>query len=465
MLSLTIRACDNLEVDFIILRLRILSDSMTAPFRTTAPASVSELTGMGIGEHAKLFHRGDMEGQVFPTCFLFSRLRSMTGEDCTISPTLFGGQPSKVPYALFDYTGGYCDITVGALEELESHVDHDIMQKAASSGQFGSSELASYKMESSIFSDFQPPRAMPTFGLTSTAEEVASAFSGQIKGKNVLITGTSINGIGFEAARVLAIHGAGLIIITGLQLTEDALKKEAPSANIRQLVLNLSSLADVRKAAAEILINNAASSARPFELTVDGFEHQIATAHLGHFLFTALILPKVLAAPSTPTLPRVLFTASGVHVAAGVNLETLEHPNAETYQPALAYAQAKSANILTAGELARRGAGKLKAYSLTPGPVVTNFVTNEVAKETLIAGKVILEDGTPNPEKPWKTIPQGAAVILTAAFDPSLEDKSGSFIQDCVESNGAIAPHASDPVQAEKLWSLSEKLVGTKFEV
>ncbi|KAJ6506811.1 hypothetical protein C8R45DRAFT_1176155 [Mycena sanguinolenta] len=315
---------------------------------------------------------------------------------------------------------------------------------------------------------------MPTFGLTSTAEEVASAFSDQIKGKNVLITGTSLNGIGWEAARVLAINGAGLIIITGLQLTEDALKKEAPDANIRQLVLNLSSLADVRKAAAEvntypehidILVNNAASSARPFELTPDGFEHQIATAHLGHFLFTALILPKVLAAPSTPTLPRVLFTASGAHVAAGVNFQTLEHPNAEMYQPTLAYAQAKSANILTAAELARRGAGKLKAYSLTPGPVVTNFVTNEVAKEALIAGKVILEDGTPSPEKPWKTIPQGAAVIITAAFDPSLEDKSGSFIQDCVENNSAVAPHASDPVQAEKLWVLSERLVGTKFEI
>ncbi|KAJ7195139.1 short-chain dehydrogenase [Mycena haematopus] len=318
---------------------------------------------------------------------------------------------------------------------------------------------------------------MPTFGISSTAEEVASAFADQIKGKNVLITGTSINGLGFETARVLAIHGAKLIIITGynlerLQLTEAALKQEVPGVNIRRLILNLSSLADIRKAAAEVnayaepidvLINNAASSACPFKLTSDGFEHQMATDHLGHFLFTALILPKLLAASSGPSAPRVVFVASGVHVAAAVNLEEMEHPNPETYQPTLAYAQAKSANVLTAGELARRGGAKLKAYSLGPGPVVTNFVTNPEAKAALVAGGVIFEDGTPNPEKPWKTIPQGAAVIVTAAFDPSLEDKSGSYIQNCVESNSAIAPHASDPVQAEKLWTLSERLVGVKF--
>ncbi|KAF8202069.1 hypothetical protein K438DRAFT_1671159 [Mycena galopus ATCC 62051] len=314
---------------------------------------------------------------------------------------------------------------------------------------------------------------MPTFGIASTAAEVAGAFAEQIKGKTVLITGTSINGLGFETARVLAVNGAKLIIITGynserLQLTENALKKEGPDVEIRQLILNLSSLADVRKAAAEVnaypehidvLINNAASSLCPFKLTVDGFEHQFATDHLGHFLFTALIHPKLLASPA----PRVVFVASGVHVVKGVNFEEVEHPNAETYVPGHAYAGAKTANVLTTGELARRGGGKIKAYSLAPGPIVTNFVTNPEAKATLVASGVIFEDGTPNPDKPWKTIPQGAAVIVTAAFDPSLDDKSGSYIENCNENNKAVAPHASDPVQAEKLWTLSERLVGVKF--
>ncbi|KAK7013304.1 short-chain dehydrogenase/reductase family protein [Favolaschia claudopus] len=96
----------------------------------------------------------------------------------------------------------------------------------------------------------------PQLGFASTAEEVADAFADRIKGRNVLITGTSINGIGFETAKAIAKY-AHLVIITGynegrLKLTEEALKKELPGANIRRLILDLSSLAAVRKAAAEV---------------------------------------------------------------------------------------------------------------------------------------------------------------------------------------------------------------------
>ncbi|KAF7364698.1 Short-chain dehydrogenase/reductase family protein [Mycena venus] len=130
--------------------------------------------------------------------------------------------------------------------------------------------------------------SLPTFTSATTAEDVAAAFAEQIRGKNVLITGTSINGIGFETAHVLAKY-ANLVIITGynserLRLSEEAIKKEVPTANIRQLVLDLSSLAAVRKAAAEVnaypeplhvLIHNAAASGGKFKLTVDGLESQM----------------------------------------------------------------------------------------------------------------------------------------------------------------------------------------------
>ncbi|KAJ7248270.1 NAD-P-binding protein [Mycena haematopus] len=343
---------------------------------------------------------------------------------------------------------------------------------------------------------------MQTFTPTTTGDEVAAAFAREIQEKtgtahseilnfwifDVLITGTSINGLGFETAQTIAKY-ASLVIITGhnperLKLAEDALKKEVPGANIRPLVLDLASLDAVRKAAAEvnaypehidILINNAASSICPFRLTVDGFEQQIATAHLGPFLFAALILPKILAAHTASYTPRVVYVASGAHAwCSGVNLAELEHPNESTYKGMQAYAQAKSVNILTSRELTRRAGGRINAYSLTPGAVLTNFVQNESAHDELLAHGIITEDGKPNLNTPfpWKTLSQGAATIIAAAFDPSLNGfylyfpeyyKPGCYLSNSGENNGGVAPHGSDPVAAEKLWKLSERLVDVKF--
>ncbi|KAJ7471152.1 hypothetical protein B0H11DRAFT_1372862 [Mycena galericulata] len=318
---------------------------------------------------------------------------------------------------------------------------------------------------------------MPTFGWSTTSDEVATVFENEIKGKNVLITGTSLSGLGFESARVIAKY-ANLVIITGynaerLKLSEDALKQEIPGANIRPLILDLASLTSVRAAAAEVnaypesidvLINNAASSICPFTLTTDGFERQMATAHLGPFLFTALILPKILASKTVSYTPRVIYVASGAHAwCDGVNLAEMEHPNASTYKAMAAYAQAKSANILTASELTRRASGRINAYSLRPGAIATNFVTNDIAKNELLSAGIINEDGTPNTKLTWKTIPQGAATIITAAFDPSLNDKPGCYLTDSAEDNKSISPHAADPIIAEKLWTLSERLVNIKF--
>ncbi|KAJ7916145.1 short-chain dehydrogenase [Mycena leptocephala] len=320
---------------------------------------------------------------------------------------------------------------------------------------------------------------MATFDINTTGAEVATAFADKLNGKNVLITGTSLNGLGFECARVIAKH-ANLVIITGynkerLKLSEDALKKEIPGANIRSLVLNLASLDAVRVAAAEVnaypeqidvLINNAASSICGFRLTADGFEQQMATAHLGPFLFTALILPKILASKTASYTPRVVYVASGAHAwCDGINFDEMERPDVSTYKPMAAYAQAKSANILTAIELSRRAAGRIYAYSLSPGAIETNFVQSEEARATLLEHGIITEDGKPNKNAPfpWKTLPQGAATIILAAFDPSLNDKPGSYLVNCADNTKAIVRHSSNPVTAEKLWTLSEKLVGTNF--
>ncbi|KAJ7465010.1 hypothetical protein FB451DRAFT_1402743 [Mycena latifolia] len=320
--------------------------------------------------------------------------------------------------------------------------------------------------------------SLPSFSSTSTAEEVAAALADEIKGKNVLLTGTSINGIGFETARVLARH-ANLLIITGhnskrLKLAEDTIKQELPSANVRPLILDLSSLAAVRKAAAEVnaypeplhvVIHNAAATIGLFKLTVDKLESQMATDHIGPFLLTKLLVPKILATGTVHYIPRVVFVSSVGHgFGTGVNLSTVGCPDPANYDPMAAYGQAKSANILTAIELSKRSKGRINSYSLHPGAIYTNIMQHEEAVAGLQQCDILGADGLPTSKRfEFKTIPQGAATTLVAAFDPRLNDKPGAYLSDCAEANGDVATHSSDPATAEKLWILTEDIIGEKF--
>jgi NAD(P)-dependent dehydrogenase (short-subunit alcohol dehydrogenase family) len=127
----------------------------------------------------------------------------------------------------------------------------------------------------------------------------------------VLITGVTLGGLGQETARAIAIHAPKLIILAGrtvskVQDAQDAIKKAAPDTPTRQLILDLASQKKVREAAKEvnswtdvptidIVINNAGIMAQPFQLNEDGIESQFGANHIGHFLFTQLIIGKILA--------------------------------------------------------------------------------------------------------------------------------------------------------------------------
>ncbi|KAK7039945.1 short-chain dehydrogenase/reductase family protein [Favolaschia claudopus] len=319
----------------------------------------------------------------------------------------------------------------------------------------------------------------PQFSFTTTAEEVATAFASEIKGKNVLVTGTSLNGIGFETARVIAKY-ANLVVITGyneerLKLSEEALKKDVPSANIRRLILDLSSLTAVRKAAAEVnaypepihvLIHNAAAAIGPFKLTVDGLESQIATAHIGPFLFTKLILAKLLggAGSATSDVTRVVFVSSGAQgMGTGVNFATMGKPDEGGYEAVDAYCQAKTANVLMGVELSRRSKGRINGYSLHPGVIYTNIMQKEESFPSMLALGMLGNDRKPTDNFKFKTIPQGAATTVAAAFDPRLNDIPGAYLDDCIAANDKVAPHSSDPANAKKLWEVTEEIVGEKF--
>ncbi|KAJ7101830.1 hypothetical protein C8R43DRAFT_242219 [Mycena crocata] len=320
----------------------------------------------------------------------------------------------------------------------------------------------------------------PAFSFATTADEVATAFADEIKGKNVLITGTSVNGIGFEAARVVAKH-ANLVIITGynderLKVSEAAIKKDVPKANIRRLTLDLASLAGVRKAAAEVnaypeslhvLVHNAGAPAGPFKLTVDGLEHQIATDHVGPFLFTKLIKAKLLAAATKDYKPRVVFVSSSAHAfAPGVDYSSMGKPSAETYDPMGAYILAKAANVLFGIELSNRSKGAVLGYSLHPGTVFTNMSQKDEMQDGLKAMGVLGPDGQPNLQNPnfeWKSIEQGAATTVAAAFDPRITGQPGAYLEDSVVANDKVAAYASDAANAAQLWTTTEKVIGETF--
>ncbi|KAJ7776143.1 NAD-P-binding protein [Mycena metata] len=321
--------------------------------------------------------------------------------------------------------------------------------------------------------------SQPAFTTTTTAEEVATAFADQIKGKNVLITGTSINGIGFEAARVVARY-ANLVIITGynaerLKLSVETIKKEIPSANVRPLTLDLTSLASVRQAAAEVneyteplhvLIHNAASAPGKYQLTVDHLETQMAVDHISPFLFTKLLVPKLLAAATPSYTPRVVYVSSAAHLfGTGVDLNTVAKGNPETYTLMGRYSEVKSATILTATELSKRSKGKINAYSLHPGAIHTNMNQKEDAIGPLQKVGLLDENGLPkkNSQFEWKTIPQGAATTLVAAFNPALDAIPGAYLSDCVDATAQRAPHTSDPGTASKLWKITEEIIGEEF--
>lgn len=163
----------------------------------------------------------------------------------------------------------------------------------------------------------------------STATEVAAHLADHIAGKVILITGGSPGGLGATAALAIAPHGPALLILTGrnrtlLEETEKAIQDKTPNAKTRLLMFDLASLKSVREASAkannypeniDVLINNAGIMATPFGKTIDGFESQFGVNHLGHFLFTKLVLGKIVRGG------RILNVSSDGYQMGGMQIE------------------------------------------------------------------------------------------------------------------------------------------------
>jgi NAD(P)-dependent dehydrogenase (short-subunit alcohol dehydrogenase family) len=150
---------------------------------------------------------------------------------------------------------------------------------------------------------------MTPYNADTTAEEVATDCHSQIANKTILVTGVSSGGLGATFAIIIAKHNPACIILATRDLskakeTAQEIAAIAPAVRTWPIELDLSSLQQIRKAAEninaldehiDVIINNAGIMASPYSKTVDGVESQFATNHIGHFLLTNLLLPKVLA--------------------------------------------------------------------------------------------------------------------------------------------------------------------------
>ena len=321
------------------------------------------------------------------------------------------------------------------------------------------------------------------FGATSTTDEVLSGID--LQGKRFLVTGVS-SGIGVETARCLAAHGAHVI-----GAARDLNKAEAATAQVRRdaaagggifelVALDLANLASVRSCAQSLLakgqtfdgvIANAGVMAPPFGHTIDGFETQFGTNHLGHF-----VLVNRIASLLRPG-GRLVNVSSVGHRYCNIDLED---PNFERtpYDPAMAYGRSKTANVLFAVAFDQRHRSRgVRAAAVHPGGVRTELIRHldpqQLKARQDQINKRLAEEGK-SPFQ-YKTLPQGAATSVWAATVASPEEIGGRYCGNCqvgriVQDNAGIDPgspdvrdYAVDPANAAALWKKSEQMVGEIF--
>jgi len=313
------------------------------------------------------------------------------------------------------------------------------------------------------------------FGATSTTEDVLSGID--LSGQRVLVTGVSA-GLGVETARALKAHGAD-VVGTARDLAKAERALAAAGAGPVELVeIDLADLNSVRAGAAllnaagkpfDLVIANAGVMATPFEHTVDGFERQFGTNHLGHFVLINRIAGLIKDGG------RIVNLASSGHRFSDVDLDD---PNFERtpYDPFVAYGRSKTANILFAVELDRRLKHRgVRATAVHPGGIQTELARYmpEDALPNLVAGlnEELAKEGKPPFE--FKTIPQGAATSVWAGVVADADAVGGRYCENCHVStvteaqvsrlSEGVRPYALDADRAKALWALSEQLVGESF--
>jgi len=288
----------------------------------------------------------------------------------------------------------------------------------------------------------------------------------RLDGRVAVITGGN-TGIGFETARVLAEHGARVVLACrSVERARAAAARIAVSTEAGPEIaeLDLASLSSVRRAverlreahpSIDLLINNAGVMDVPYRITEDGFESHLGINHLGHFALTGLLLPQLTGGS------RIVSISSVVHRRGRIDLDDLTYTRG--YTPGAAYARSKLANLLFTLELNRRltAAGSaVTALAAHPGLSRTELYRYEKPATRIAArmlGPLVMQSAA-----------AGALPTLRAATDPAAAGGSyyGPSGRHQYKGHPVLvdaAPAAHDVTASQQLWDASEKLTGVAF--
>lgn len=272
-------------------------------------------------------------------------------------------------------------------------------------------------------------------------------------GRVCVVTGAS-GGIGKAICAGLARRGARVALVVRSrargEAARDEIARQTGSRDLHVVLADLSSQADVRRAAEEIearygavhvLVNNAGTYTGRRQETVDGVEMQWAVNHLAPFLLTRLLRPALAAGRPA----RVVTLSSNAHKSAKLRWDDLEMKHGR-YRGLRQYCNTKLANVLFTRELARRAAGDgVTANAMHPGVVATELLLGGFPPLRLI-------------RRFLRTPEQGAATALYLAADPAAAAATGEYFFDCRPVS--LAPNATDDEAARRLWEVSEAMVG-----
>jgi NAD(P)-dependent dehydrogenase (short-subunit alcohol dehydrogenase family) len=278
--------------------------------------------------------------------------------------------------------------------------------------------------------------------------------SEEMEGKNILITGATA-GIGLAAVEALAGKGAKVLGISRdpekCLLVAEKVRQKTGNPDVFYLSANLASLAQVRQAAEDvlsrlpkidILINNVGAIFYKRGETVDGFERTFALNHLSNFLFTNLLLDRILQ--SAPA--RIINVSSSAQFRGVIEFDDLQAKR--KYRIMKAYGQSKLANMLFTYELDRRLEGKnVTVNAMHPGLVKTDIATNKNFLVRTVQRFILRNSRSPA---------KGAETIVYLASSPEVEGVSGKFFIDKKAVKSASASYNVE--DASRLWSISESL-------
>ncbi|KAF8312651.1 NAD(P)-binding protein [Clavulina sp. PMI_390] len=336
-------------------------------------------------------------------------------------------------------------------------------------------------------SSLLPSTSIMAFDQTTTAAQVVEVYKDTIQGKNVVITGVSPKTFGAEYVAALAPHTKTIIVASrSAERAEESIaatRKAHPRADIRIVEVDLTSGKSIRAAAAKIngfqlpihvLLNNAVMiMPETLTHTEDGFEHQIGGNYFGHFLFTSLLFPAILASRVTDDTtqspewtPRIVNLTSGSAFWGGeIRWDDMHFKNKpEEYNRYLGYNQSKTGTALFTVGLVKRYP-EILAFSVHPGLARETNIGRATPTSRLIEMGILNEDGTSNFF--LKTIEQGAATALFAAFDPSVVTHNGDLLSDCAPASTSlpipIPEFFNSPAEADKLWDAAEAAWDVKF--